>query len=77
MADVAAARSELQRALGQDRVLDNPLALRLYARDASMVEGGCALVAFPTSIDDIVSCINVSAAHGLPAQTTRQARCGT
>src|SRR6266516_3905031 len=66
MADVAAARSELQRALGRDRVLDDPLALRLYARDASMVEGGCALVAFPTSVDDIVSCINVSAAHGLP-----------
>lgn len=64
--DVEAARRDLERALGADRVLADPLARRLYARDASMVEGGCALVAFPRSTEDIVACVKAAAAHGLP-----------
>ena len=66
MADVEGARRALEDALGPAEVLSDPLALRLYARDASMVEGGCALVAFPRSRDDIVTCIRVAAEHGLP-----------
>ena len=66
MTDVDAARRALEDALGPAEVLSDPLALRLYARDASMVEGGCALVAFPRSRDDIVTCIRVAAEHGLP-----------
>ena len=31
-----------------------------------MVEGGCALVAFPASTDDIVACVRIAAQHGLP-----------
>ncbi|MEX0754659.1 MAG: FAD-linked oxidase C-terminal domain-containing protein [Actinomycetota bacterium] len=63
---VAAARAALERALGADEVLSDPLALRLYARDASMVEGGCALVAFPRSVDDVASCLTIAEEHGLP-----------
>lgn len=66
MADVEAARRALEDALGADEVLSDPLSLRLYARDASMVEGGCALVAFPRSTQDIVACIRIAADHGLP-----------
>jgi glycolate oxidase len=66
MADVDAARREMEAALGPDAVLSDPLALRLYARDASMVEGGCALVALPTTIDQIQACVRAAAAHGLP-----------
>jgi len=66
MADVERARRALEEALGPAEVLSDPLTLRLYARDASMVEGGCALVAFPRSRDDIVTCIRVAAEHGLP-----------
>ncbi|HSJ49986.1 MAG TPA: FAD-linked oxidase C-terminal domain-containing protein [Actinomycetota bacterium] len=66
MADVEAARRELERALGPAEVLSDPLALRLYARDASMVEGGCALVAFPRSIEDVQACVRVAGNHGLP-----------
>jgi len=66
MADVVAARRELEAALGPDAVLADPLALRLYARDASMVEGGCALVALPTTTEQVQSCVRVAAAHGLP-----------
>ena len=66
MADVDGARRALEEALGSAEVLADPLALKLYARDASMVEGGCALVAFPRSTDDIVMCIRIAAEHGLP-----------
>ena len=66
MADVDAARRALEDAIGAGEVLSDPLALRLYARDASMVEGGCALVAFPRTRDDIVTCVRVASEHGLP-----------
>jgi glycolate oxidase len=65
MVDVDAARRELEHALGTDEVLTDPLALRLYARDASMVEGSAALVAFPRSRQDIVACVRAAAANGL------------
>src|SRR4029453_11530740 len=66
MADVDAARRALEDALGAGEVLSDPLALRLYARDASMVEGGCSLVAFPRPRDDIVTCGRVAGEPGLP-----------
>jgi glycolate oxidase len=66
MADVEAARRALEDALGPAEVLSDPLALRLYARDASLVEGGCALVAFPRRLEDVVACALIAAEHGLP-----------
>ena len=66
MADVEAARRALEEALGQSEVLSDPLALRLYARDASLVEGGCALVAFPRRLPDVVACVRIAGEHGLP-----------
>ncbi len=66
MTDVDRARLALEEALGPTEVLSDPLSLKLYARDASMVEGGCALVAFPRSTDDIVACMTIAAEHGLP-----------
>jgi glycolate oxidase len=65
-ADVDAAREELEAALGSEEVLSDPLALRLYARDASMVEGGCALAVFARSIEDIQTCVRIAAAYDLP-----------
>ena len=66
MTDVDAARRALEETLGSAEVLSDPLALKLYARDASMVEGGCALVAFPRRLEDIVACMRIAAEHGLP-----------
>ncbi|MGI8615734.1 MAG: FAD-binding oxidoreductase, partial [Actinomycetota bacterium] len=65
MSDLDEARRELQEALGADAVLSDPLALRLYARDASMVEGSAGLVVFPGSTDDVVACVRAAAAHDL------------
>ena len=66
MPDVEAARRALEETLGAGEVLSHPLELRLYARDASMVEGSCALVAFPRSTQDIVACVRIATEHGLP-----------
>ena len=66
MAELDAARDELVAALGADAVLHDPLALRLYARDASMVEGSAGLVVFVRSADDVVTCMKVAARHDLP-----------
>jgi len=66
VSDLTAARRDLEAALGADAVLADPLALRLYARDASMVEGSAGLVAFPHSADDVAACMRISATHDLP-----------
>jgi glycolate dehydrogenase FAD-linked subunit len=66
VSDLDLARSELIAALGADAVLSDPLALRLYARDASMVEGSAGIVAFVRSTDDVVACMRVAARHDLP-----------
>src|SRR6266545_7298278 len=63
---LARAREELVRRLGPGEVLDDPLALALYSRDASMIEGACALVAFPRDRDQVVACLRVAERHGLP-----------
>jgi glycolate oxidase len=65
-AKVDAARAALEQELGPANILSDPLALRLYGRDASMVEGGCALVAFPRSAEDIVACVRAATRFGLP-----------
>src|SRR5688500_11667304 len=65
MSDLDAARRELQGSLGADAVLSDPLALRLYARDASMVEGSAGLVVFPRATDDVVACVRAAVAHDL------------
>src|SRR4249919_2669600 len=65
MAELEAARRELEAALGPDDVLSDPLALRLYARDASMVEGSAGLVAFPTDVEQVVAAMTIAAQHGL------------
>jgi glycolate oxidase len=66
MADLEAARRSLEEALGPDEVLSDPLALKLYARDASLVEGTCSLVVFPRELADIAACLRIAAEHGLP-----------
>ena len=46
--------------------------LRLYARDASMVEGSAGLVVFPTSTDHVVACVRTAAAHDLHRRSPRE-----
>ena len=66
MADLLSARRDLVEALGTDAVVDDPLERRLYARDASLVEGSAGLLVFPESADDVAACLRVAREHGLP-----------
>jgi glycolate oxidase len=66
MSKLEAARRELEKALSADAVLSDPLALKLYARDASIVEGAAGLVVFPRSIEDVAACLRVATRHDLP-----------
>lgn len=59
------ARAELARLLGAGEVLHDPLALALYSRDASMIEGACSLVAFPRDREQVAGCLAIAERHGL------------
>jgi glycolate oxidase len=60
-----AARAAISQALAPERVLSDPLELALYARDASMFEGGCSLVALPLSTQEVAACLRIASEHGL------------
>jgi glycolate oxidase len=64
--DLDGAKRDLKAVLGPGAVVDDPLERRLYARDASLVEGSAGLLAFPQSAEDVAACLRVARAHGLP-----------
>src|SRR4051795_2928015 len=66
VADLDRARRALEAVLGPGAVVDDPLERRLYARDASLVEGSAGLLVFPTSADEVAACMTVARDHGLP-----------
>jgi glycolate oxidase len=57
--------TQLIEALAVDRVDQNDLARRLFARDASVITGGRAgVVCFPTSTAEVQACVRLARAHG-------------
>ncbi|MEO8476125.1 MAG: FAD-linked oxidase C-terminal domain-containing protein [Actinomycetota bacterium] len=66
MPDIDAARRDLTEALGAGAVHADPLSLRLYARDASLVEGNASVVVLPTTVEQIREVVRIAAAQGLP-----------
>ncbi len=65
MVPLDAARAELEAVLGPEGIVHGDLELRLFARDASMVEGDAGLVAFPSDASQVVACMDIAARHGL------------
>ena len=63
---VAALVEELRRALPADRVRDGSTELSLYRHDASHMEGAAVAVCFPVSTDEVRSCVQIAARHGVP-----------
>ena len=64
MTDLGSAKRDLEAALGRGAVVDDPLERRLYARDASLVEGSAGLLVFPESAEDVSACMRVAREHG-------------
>src|SRR3954465_5131982 len=61
MADALA--NELAKALAPDRVRSDALELRLYARDASIMEGDAAVICFPETTEEVQSCVPIARRH--------------
>jgi glycolate oxidase len=55
---------ELCAALAPDRVEVGALALALYARDASVIEGAAGVVCFPTSTEEVQAAVRIARRHG-------------
>jgi glycolate dehydrogenase FAD-linked subunit len=66
VADLRSARRDLERELGAAAVESDPLVRKLYARDASLVEGSPGLIVFPRSTEDVVACMRIAQEHQLP-----------
>jgi glycolate oxidase subunit GlcD len=63
---VARAVRDLETILGPSAVLADPLSRRLYARDASMIQGTCSVVTLPSSAAEVAACITLARRYGLP-----------
>ncbi|MDQ3107250.1 MAG: FAD-binding oxidoreductase, partial [Actinomycetota bacterium] len=64
MADGGRLLDDLRAALDEERVLDAPLSLALYARDASVLEGHASAVCFPRTTDEVQAVVRVARRHG-------------
>jgi glycolate oxidase len=63
----AALIAELRAALADDRVHATDLDRALYARDASIVDGGsAAAVCFPLEAREVQACVRIARRHGRP-----------
>lgn len=58
--------AELRSALSADRVRVESLELALYAKDASTLHGGAAIVCFPLDTAEVQACVRLAVAHGHP-----------
>jgi glycolate oxidase len=58
--------ADLRAALSDDRVLDQALSLKLYARDASVIEGAAGAVCFPCSTEEVQAVVRIARRHGCP-----------
>jgi glycolate oxidase len=65
VADLDAVRRDLEQALGPDAVDADPLTRKLYARDASLIEGDAGLVVFPADADQVTAAMRIAAQHGV------------
>jgi len=58
--------ADLRQVLGQNRVLDHPLELRLFTKDAGVTRGDVAAVAFPKTTQEVAAVVKVAASHEVP-----------
>jgi glycolate oxidase len=66
VASVATSAAQRFRALlGPERVIDHPLERGLYARDGSVAEGDCGLVALPETAAEVAACMRLARDLGL------------
>jgi glycolate oxidase len=57
---------ELRQVLGEENVLEEPLELHIYAKDASLIRGQANAVAFPQNVEDVAGIVKIAEAHKAP-----------
>jgi glycolate oxidase len=58
--------SDLQDLLGEENILEEPIELHIFSKDASLMRGEPTCVAFPQSADQVAEVIQVAARHEIP-----------
>lgn len=58
--------SELRAVLGDTNVLEEPVELYLFSKDASLMRGQPTCVTFPRGADDVAGIVEIAERHGVP-----------
>lgn len=58
--------AELRAALSDEQVLDHPLDLHVFAKDAGVTAGNVAAIAFPETTEQVAAIVKIAVAHGVP-----------
>lgn len=61
--------ADLRDALGDTNVLEEPLELHLFSKDASLIRGEPACVVFPQNVDQVAVTVQIAERHGVPIVT--------
>jgi len=57
---------DLRRALGDENVLEKPVELYLYSKDASLIRGTPTCVVFPTDAAEVAEVVRIAESHDVP-----------
>ena len=58
--------ADLRAALGNENVMDEPVELHLYSKDASLMRGRPTAVVFPHTVQEVAEVVKVAERHGVP-----------
>ena len=58
--------SDLRALLGADRVLEEPVELHLYSKDASLMRGAPTCVVFPANTEEVAEIVRIAERHEVP-----------
>jgi len=58
--------ADLRAVLGDNDVMEEPLELHLYSKDASLMRGSSSCVVFPGDASEVAEVVKLAEAHGVP-----------
>ena len=58
--------ADLRAVLGDEDVLEEPIELHLYSKDASLMRGYPVCVTFPQDVSEVAEIVRIAERHGLP-----------
>ncbi|MEE8488812.1 MAG: FAD-binding protein, partial [Acidimicrobiia bacterium] len=58
--------SDLRQTLGNENVLEEPMELYIYSKDASLMRGEATFVVFPQSAEHVAAVVQIAGEHGVP-----------